>query len=47
MDCNNGRRRQQKNGKQKKAKNRKRKHEEINEDSEPGKWVRYVTKNIQ
>ena len=37
----------EKNGKQKKTKNRKRKHEEMNEDSEPGKWVRYVTKNIQ
>ena len=37
----------EKNGKQKKAKNRKRKHEEMNADSELGKWVRYVTKNIQ
>jgi len=34
-----------KNVKPKKNKKRKRKHEEMNEDSEAGKWVRYVSKN--
>lgn len=36
----------EKNVKRKKEKNRKRKHEEMNDDSEAGKWVRYVSRNI-